>query len=294
MNIKKYLNNNGTAVPPYCEINREERGACAILYHLILKEIENPAAQKSFSKSVLGIVCDHEFIRNTEVYMEYTYLRDLWKTLAGGNIDKHGYICNAISNFIQELLPQANNHDKGVLNSFLSTINGFNNGGSINFHGFNTIFVAGNISVGEIQSPSRWGEQKLGDLVHGLQLNDGKLAEELFEKLLFFKWAFNIKPDLVLCYPDGSVACIEAKVWSGEGSYSATHSSGLKRTAKQTKVQQYLMEKILGFSDPHYFFLSRNGNTKDNFTGIAWKQAFDYFNLKQEPVFIQKQIKNYI
>ena len=101
---------------------------------------------------------------------------------------------------------------------------------------------------GDIVYPGQWTTAALEALTARFELgSDG------FRDLCRFKWAFNIKPDLVLLLPGARPICIEAKLESKEGSYPTAAEEcvrfdrmvGPGRRVGQIELQQFMFEVML-------------------------------------------------
>src|SRR5690606_6233515 len=120
---------------------------------------------------------------------------------------------------------------------------------------FNTHFGAvPRPSTAYIQSPSNWSVAVFDSTI---------LDDEEFRRTCQFKWAFNVKPDIVIQTPSGKVLCVEAKWDSTEGSYPASEKekSIFQRRdiayLSQTTVQRYLVDDLLGF-DGTFAYLAKS------------------------------------
>jgi hypothetical protein len=130
--------------------------------------------------------------------------------------------------------------------------------------------------------------------VEGFSSNK-KIKEEDFEKVCKFKWAFNIKPDIVIHTSLDSAVCIETKLESGEGSYPQNKKEteifderGLDRI-KQTDMQKYLMDIILGINTTFVLLVKKSTIPKDN--KFVWREVFDSLDLKNIPSYMYETIK---
>ncbi len=176
----------------------------------------------------------------TKIFVEYAMARDLWKCLGKNNDAKKDYISQMLSLDLPET----------------------------SIEEFNRLFVAGKSSITDIQSPARWGITTIFK---------NTLSVEIKKKACELKWAFNIKPDIVIELNNDGVICIEAKVESGEGRYASTQdekkiikehikekeADEFKNTSKQCAVQNFLMTKVLGYGTVYDVFLSLKGDKKN-------------------------------
>ena len=237
---------------------REERFFCAVLFHLMLSD-------ENFLRSFL-VLCGverHNQPKNEDirVFVEYAMARDLWNSLRCGksaaieeaNKRKADFIAERIHSLKPEL-------DQSVLVR--------------DFKEFNSALVGGRVSSKEIQSPARWSMKKL----------DKKLSKKRDElqTACKLKFAFNIKPDIVIEMGCDSVVCIEAKVESAEANYDVRSLKIEDFKCRQTDVQRFLMSDLLGFKTVYQVFLSKQGNNPnrkrrndcDGQVSISWKEVF--------------------
>ncbi len=242
----------------YYEINREERNLAAILYAALLKP-GNLNRFLDLIESKLPL-----FEREAAVYYEYAYLRDLWNQVAKDNSAKR--------NLILGLLKPANAEELSAM-----SIEAFNN----------HFGVAHKPSKVHIESPGNWSVLKF----------TGNIADDQeFLKTCRFKWAFNIKPDIVIhTFPDAAV-CIEAKYASGEGSYPTSRDEkaefnrrGLDRVG-QTQLQQYMMEELLGIRTEFVFLVQSQRAKSDTHKSLLWRDAFSTLDMEDMPGFVTEWI----
>jgi hypothetical protein len=99
----------------------------------------------------------------------------------------------------------------------------------------------------DIASPRLWPVKALRDAFGA--------EPAVFRELCRFKWAFNIKPDLVLIAPGAKPICVEAKLESGEGSYPTNNEEcaifdalfqGDERRVRQVDLQKFMFGTLLG------------------------------------------------
>lgn len=246
----------GGTDPAYWSICREERNYAAILFAALCM----PGNDKIFL-SLCGIndPIDDEF----GVYFEYAYLRDYWNGLEDESDEKLNELKKRI---IGESLgiPGVSEILEG---SDLVTIN-------------KKLGVSGIASKKYIQSPGRWtlkGLDKFSD-------------NDQFLKLCKFKWAFNIKPDIVIHLSKSRAICIEAKHESGEGQYpsskeeKAIFSRRSLKSVGQLELQQYLMNELLGIQTDFVFIVSKSKRTQQHKV-MRWGDVFAEMHLERMPLF---------
>lgn len=232
-NLKDYAN-----VKRYGPVVREERFFCAVLFHLLLTD--NAVLQQLLEKAGVpnheNYTCD-----SVRVFVEYAMARDLWNSL-----DDDG---------------KANEKKKKFILDCLGNPSGLEN---LETEEFNKKLVAGSkISKDKIQSPARWGEEKIK-----VFFKDQKFIENACK----LKWAFNVKPDIVIELYDDSAVCIEAKVESGQDVYTV---AGYTQT--QSDVQKYLMTDLLGFNLYQVFLAPKNSKANEGkeIHHITWSELLN-------------------
>lgn len=242
---------------PYYKFCREEQNFVAILYSLLLSESEN--VNKLLD--IFHIQYTVEDIKNYEIYIEYSFIRDLWSQFTVKK--KHNRLNNNklkkdfILNYLRDSKIQFN--EKHLTDSTQQ---------------FNQYF--GCNSVNHIQSPSNWNVKAIKNNIYDVY----KIKDDFLE-LCKFKWSFNIKPDLVIKLGIDKYICIEAKLESSESSYPSISSEKkiwdsifgerLERI-KQIELQKYMFSKIIGCKDVHFLVIDKKG---ENHNTIGWQEIFD-------------------
>jgi hypothetical protein len=243
----------------YSTFNREERNCVAMLYHALLLGNNLRRFLDALDYPTVNLAQD-----DVEVFVEWSYLRDLWNTHT--DADKR-------RSLILDTLGLAN--DSALRAAPVPE--------------FNAYFGASpKTSASFIQSPATWS---VGRFAQTIADNDE------FLRVCRFKWAFRVKPDLVI-QPDADHAlCIEAKWESGEGTYPATTTEvaefakrGLARV-KQTDIQKFMMENLLGITTT-FRFLVRKPPTSPGPTTLTWKDAFTPLDLSACPAFIHRWVQS--
>lgn len=239
---------------PFWTFNREERNAVAVLFGLLAR----PGNLESFAN-----VFDWrpEDLTDAEVSVEWTFLRDLW--------NHHSRRLEQAALRIATIdALQPSNASKLADCSTLD---------------FNAHFGAvPRPSATYVQSPSNWSVVRFDATIPD---NDE------FRKTCQFKWAFNIKPDLVLQTPSGKVLCIEAKWDSGEGVYPASDKEkaifqrrGIPYLS-QTAVQRYLVNDLLAF-DGEFAYLARRRFETAAGRSVTWAEVLAALDRTGAPPFI--------
>lgn len=253
MNLREFVRiiNPEVKFDGYADIVREERYFCAVLFHCMLQDA---AGLERFAEKIFSQFPGKEKGAIKGIFIEYAMARDLWKCLGKNNDAKKDYIVQMLSLDLPET----------------------------SIEEFNRLFVAGKPSITDIQSPARWGIKTIFNKENHLKKETQKAACQL-------KWAFNVKPDIVIELDNNGVIRIEAKVESPEGNYANASeeknaitkclgADWLKENSKQCAVQRFLMEDVLGYDPVYDVFLSLKGKDKKGPANISWKEAFDCFS----------------
>ncbi|NLV42876.1 MAG: hypothetical protein GXY07_00075 [Candidatus Hydrogenedentes bacterium] len=236
---------NDEVIISYGQVVREERFFCAVLFHLLISDL---GFLDSFLKKCGVLEVDLSEVR---VFIEYAMARDLWNSMEGHENVNHNRVL-----FLKEYVPSLKEYIPKDFNSD-------------SIREFNQRLVAGpSLSNRFIQSPGCWSMEKVESLILG--------GECEVEGACMLKWAFNIKPDIVIEYSNNHAVCIEAKVESDEDMYK--FENRYKITAKQTEVQKFLMKKILGYETKHVFLRnsnkeSRRGSNEKELC-LSWTEVF--------------------
>ena len=244
-----------TVPGPFWTFNREERNAVSILVSL-LGQASN---LETFVRALGWAPPD---LADAEVSVEWTFLRDLWSHHSQRQTPHTLRL--AILDCLQPL-------DRARLEA-------------CSIHEFNTHFGAvPQPSTTYVQSPGNWS---IGRFDRNIPENDQ------FRQTCRFKWAFNIKPDLVIQTPSGHVLCIEAKWDSMEGKYPASEPEKVifKRRGlpylTQTEVQRYLVNEALGLQGT-FAYLARSHFETDAGRSVTWAEIIPQLDRSDAPKFVQ-------
>jgi hypothetical protein len=222
--------------------------------------------QKNAEKFIKRCGFDEEIGPDFGIYFEYAYLRDLWKQIEDENIKKE---------IIRQHLQI--NQIETILGKSIIEIN-------------RAFGVKGNPSRYHIQYPGNWAISKF----------DQNFDDKDFEKICLFKWAFNIKPDIVIHLEKSYAICIEAKVESSESSYPSASiekvifaKRGIKYPlVRQCDLQKTMMSNLLGINT-RCFVLAKRDNEKGGGPKIVtWKEAFADLDMSYFPSYVKNMITN--
>lgn len=228
---------------PFLTIVREERQFSFLLAHLLLQRGPSLEAFLRLVDNANGTSTPVEptaALTEAEIYVEYAFLRDEWFDLgvnssdsttamskADCNARKRGRVVDLLESLrLNDLAKQLPDGSPAEFNEFFMA-------------------TAGSRIVKDIASPALWS-------VKGLAQNFGH-DPHTFLQLCKLKWAFHIKPDIVILRPSRTALCIEAKLESGEGNYPSGEDAktfdqvmGPGHRVGQFALQSFLFEEVLG------------------------------------------------
>ena len=254
----------------YSKFNREERNRAAIFYHLLLKK-------GNINKFLRFIDCEDKIkCEEFGIYFEYAYLRDLWHGLKRDDRKKKIEL-NLVNEKKIEIIKKFLPHDIFQTDWRYENVEEFNN------------YFVFRPSKQHIQNPGRWNISRLNK---NIKNNDE------FEAVCKFKWAFNIKPDIVIHTSLDSAVCIETKLESGEGSYPQNKKEteifderGLDRI-KQTDMQKYLMKKLLGIKTSFVLLVKENVKPPPDYIVKTWTDLFAKLDTNDSLPFMKDMMEN--
>ncbi|GAC1602012.1 MAG: hypothetical protein NVS3B21_29940 [Acidimicrobiales bacterium] len=245
---------------PYSTFNREERNCAAMLYHALLL----PQNMNRFLRAVGSPITEPG--ADFELYFEYAYLRDLWFRQSA-----HG-------------TAKANDRKRQMIIRFLQPTNS-SDLLAMSVKEFNEFFGATPTpSADYIQYPGKWSVMRFSPNIDDHQE---------FRRTCKFKWAFNIKPDLVIQLDPSHAVCIEAKYESGESVYPATSAEKAEFKKRgcaylgQDEVQHYLMSELLGFDTQFLALILKPSKPTEHYQDVTWKEAFASLDTAGCPSFIK-------
>ena len=246
-NLRATLGNH----QPYYMLCREERNLCAILYHLLLLD-NNVNSLLKLAK------IDWTADSTAEIYVEYTFLRDLWKSVSDHDRKRR---------FLLDVLGYP--EDDGLR--------------TVSYAKFNEHFGATpKASVKVIQSPSTWSMERYSKQAH---------TNERFKKISYLKWAFNAKPDIVVTLPGKGTLCIEAKFESRESKYpqGGKERDIFKQRGLSLVNQTYVQRLVFDLLGMHaqFRFLVDGKVRKANENVMTWQTVFDVMDTSGLPLFIR-------
>jgi len=253
-NIREYLNWDSS----YSAINREERNLAAILYHVLL-------LKDNLTRFLSLVGCPYEMLEaEMGIFLEYAYLRDLWSQMKD-NDTRRGLI-------LALLKPTR------MLELVGMSVSEFNN-----YFG-----AVPRPSSKYVQSPGRWSVPRFAGTIED---------DNEFLRVCMFKWAFNAKPDIVIHTSRDEAVCVEAKLESVESHYPRAardkeifRSRGLEYV-RQTGLQKYLMEDLLGIRTQFVFLVQKKSQTSETHQVLRWEDVFKSLDVRGLPGFMQQMIQ---
>lgn len=221
----------------YAELVREERHLAALLFHLLQSQTNLERILQLTHHPETA----HHGNPNSGIYFEFAMARDLWSTHMREDQAR---------TFILTMLSGAPDWLK-----------------TCSIEEFNLYWGASPASKTVIQMPAKWS-------LTASQIS--RDDQELFRQACLFKWSFNAKPDLVICTSDRRALCLELKLESKEGIYPISPEDkriftqrGLS-AVKQTEVQRYMLETLLGY-ETTFAFISVSGEEEvDGYRSFSW------------------------
>ncbi len=260
-------------------IVREERLFCAVLAHLLMQRGHNLEAFIALINNKLP--AEHrlqaESLSESQVYVEFTFLRDYWDSLG---TDSHRKRL-----LISELLGRVDGLSHYNTGSFPDDASDFNE------------YFAG-----------RWGKRIRGDIVYPGRWSVAVLADRFreqpaeFRDFCRFKWSFNIKPDVVVLIPGMKPLCVEAKLSSAEGQYPT--SSRDKKVfdeifgpeqgrVNQVELQGFMFERLLG-TPCQLITLGLESKHEVESVAVSWGEAFEALELDHSLSYVRNLIEQNI
>jgi len=257
---------------------REEGLFCATLAHLLMQRGSNLATFLELVNS--KVPHDSQLVTSrleeAQIYVEFTFLRDHWNSLEKNNDAKRRLIFALLSKV--DGLSHYRDED------FPSTI-----------PKFNEFFMGphGGRIRRDIVNPGRWSVTTLSEQF-------GREPEE-FRDFCKFKWAFNIKPDMVILLPGASPLCIEAKLESKEGQYPASKREceifdrlfgARKGRVRQMKLQQFMFGRLLDAPCRSVLIAGSKERGKDKEVPfLSWQEVFTKLDLSSSIGYVRRLVE---
>jgi hypothetical protein len=255
---------------------REERLFCATLAHLLMQRGPNLAAFLDLINA--KVPHDSQLVTSrleeAQIYVEFTFLRDYWNSLGRDNDAKRRLVFALLSK-VDRL---RHYHDE----SFPSTI-----------PEFNEFFVGpfGGRIRRDIVYPGQWSVTTLSERF-------GREPEE-FRDFCRFKWAFNIKPDIVVLLPGAKPLNIEAKLESKEGQYPTSKRESEifdtlfgagKGHVRQIELQQFMFGRLLDAPCQSVLIAGSKGRGTD-VPFLTWEEVFKELDLSSSIGYVRRLVE---
>jgi hypothetical protein len=148
----------------------------------------------------------------------------------------------------------------------------------------------------DIAYPGKWSVLILHEHIY----DRFRITPEEFRDLCKFKWAFNIKPDMVLVIPDCKPICVEAKLESAEGRYpiKAEECSKFdrlfkdkKRRVRQIELQQFMFKYLLKSPCQSVVIGQAPADEDHGPVSLGWDEVFRQMNMESSLSFVRKFIE---
>lgn len=268
---------------PFYKFVREERFFCTILTHLLLQDSPNLSKFLDMVNSKLSDAprLSANRIEEVQVYVEFSFLRDHWDSLR-----RYDNPNEAKRERILTLLSKVPQLSDAIPSGDLPT----------SIPEFNAYFMGdrGRLIRDDIVFPGQWSVEKLYE-----EFGNNR---EVFRDFCKFKWAFNIKPDMVILLPDSKPICIEAKLESKEGLYPTAKKECEKfdelferepghGRVKQIELQLFMFEHLLDSPCQSVVIGRTSFPTGDNSVSLTWKQVFGPLDTGSSYPFVEKLIR---
>lgn len=261
---------------PFRQIVREERHFCAVLAGLLWQRGPNFANFVDLLNRRLppGAQVTTMALDEAELFVEFNMLRDRW--YAHPKEGRKDYLVHMMRG-IPEL--------RAVAEELPSSISGLN---------ARFIGDRGQNMTSAVAYPGHWS-------VKALRKFAGP-DTSLFRMLCYFKWSFNIKPDLVILFPDARVICIEAKLESDASTYPATAEEkslfdeafgSNKYRVGQLELQRFMFDKVLRMSCSFAVIGRKPAKfvREPSSTFVTWREVFEQLDLSHSVPSVTRLIK---
>jgi len=237
------------------------------------------------------------------IYLEYSYARDIWHGLDFTGSGDHKVRIPDI-----EAIEAVN---RRKIDSILKILGQLQFDPTIvpqtSVRDFNAFFIGqSRASTKYIQSSANWHLPAFFESVtHAYNGRSDGLATHALEGVCKFKWAFRIKPDIVIHADNDRALCIELKFESAEGRYP---TAGMERKllqrrklfaephsptfgVGQTELQKFLMSELLGL-DCRYLLITRH--EKSDGRCIPWGEFLARLEIPSNPPqYIAEALRNF-
>jgi len=264
---------------PFYEFVREERLFCAALAHLLMQRGPNLATFLELVNARFPadsrLATDR--LEEAQIYLEFTLLRDHWNCLGRDN--------DAKRNLILKLLSRVDRLRRYQGESFPHAISEFNE-----------FFMGdpGRRIQDDIVYPGRWRVATIFQRF-GTDPNE-------FRDFCQFKWAFNIKPDMVVLLPGSKPLSIEAKLESKEGQYPTNdRECGIfdelfgvgKGHVRQIELQQFMFGVLLDAAC-HSVVIGGTAGGGSRVPSLSWEEVFKQLDLSSSIGYVERLIRENI
>ncbi len=260
---------------------REERLFCATFAHLLMQKGPNLATFLNLLNNRLttDLRISTNQLEEAEIYPEFTFLRDHWNDLKD-NEKKRSRIFELLSR-VEGLRGYKSEHFTEIISEFNGSFMG----------------DRGRRILNDIVYPGQWNVGSLQDTF----INKLGATPQVFRDFCKFKWAFNIKPDLVMLIPGSRPVCIEAKLESREGWYPTANLERRifdrlfgtwKGRVRQIELQRFMFEVLL--DDPCISVFIGRAPESGNDPFLSWDDIFTALDLDSSIPYIRRLVEQNI
>jgi hypothetical protein len=274
---------------PYLRFVREERHFCAVLAHLLVADSENvqrllTLIRERLQEYGLPSLPDTSAaaVEHAEIYLEFAFLRDRWNQFDLGQGERPTERNARKCALLFALFGRVRRLDTLKSAMLMSEVAEFN----ARFMGPSGLRVRQDIA-----SPALWRVPALLDLAGSIASGDPE-RKLLFRDLCRFKWAFRIKPDMVVVVPGVQPLCVEAKLMSPERRYPTDPKETRlfdalfeppENRVRQIELQDFLFRVLLGVEAQKVLISQGHGMVRmpgeDGrqlaIPALSWRQVFD-------------------
>lgn len=261
---------------PYFQFVREERLFCATLAHLLMQKGANLHAFIELVNTQLhpqDPALSKVDLERAEVYLEFAFLRDYWNSLGRDNNAKRDFVFTSLSRVAS-------------LSEFRSA------DFPTDISKFNEFFMGrrGSFIKDDIVYPGQWSVATLAKRF-GQHPNG-------FRDFCRFKWAFNIKPDMVVVTSGSRPLCIEAKLESREGWYPTSDTEtqifdtlfGAEKGRVRQLEEQSFMFSVLLDSPCQLLMIGREHAHNSDIPFLTWTEVFRRLDTNDSIASVRKLI----
>jgi hypothetical protein len=294
-------------------LNQEERNASAVLYFLLM----DPRYRHRLFAGLFPEAWKPFDVTQVQVFYAYALPQDLWQAHAqrqpdpeARNRERLQAIFDLLALPSLQLPAFAADSPEDVLNGRLQF------GGYTGIAAFNAYFGIGSPSEEEVQYPGRWsllGSRQRGFLYRfpegaWQELTPAQRAAHPFFQLCCFKWAFGVRPELLLQVTPERAMVLEARRPAEEATYPASneelHTIAQRLLADRNRTdevprqrrlaaQRFMLERLLGMEAAFYYLTAQPEAVPEGAYNVTWQALFREQSLNALPRPLQPWVAKY-